>query len=312
MNRMFLEKTQLKILTTSDEINVIYPKDLTETRIDYINGLETKWNYKDNDDKPSEFTIELNNLTKTTANKVSLKDNVILNAGYGSDLGEVASGFVIKKEYNDNVLKLTCSEIDVKYNKVISSAYEPMTTASTIIDDIAKQIDFYVKQLELKNDVVYKIGESIHGHALAEIQEIVKDCGSKINIKNNMIYIYYKDLADTSKIVIDYTSGLLEEPKSSNVPEIKIEAKKEEKSKTTTKKSTKKTTTKKATTKKEAEKVEIKEDYEVKCLLIHYLKKGDVFHLKSQEVDGDMRILSMSIDDFIMTLKVKVINEKGK
>ena len=315
MNRMFLEKTQLKILTTSDEINIIYPKDMTETRIDYINGLETKWNYKDNDDKPSEFTIEINNLTKTTANKVALKDNVILNAGYGSDLGEVASGFVIKKEYNDNVLKLTCSEIDVKYNKVISSAYEPMTTASTIIDDIAKQIDFYVKQLELKNDVVYKIGESVHGHALAEIQDIVKDCGSKINIKNNMIYIYYKDLADTSKIVIDYTSGLLEEPKSSNVPEIKIEAKKEEKPKTETKKSTKKSTkktTKKATTKKEAEKVEIKEDYEVKCLLIHYLKKGDVFHLKSQEVDGDMRILSMSIDDFIMTLKVKVINEKGK
>ena len=315
MNRMFLEKTQLKILTTSDELNVIYPKDMTETRIDYINGLETKWNYKDNDDKPSEFTIEINNLTKTTANKIALKNNVILNAGYGSDLGEVASGFVIKKEYNDNVLKLTCSEIDVKYNKVISSAYEPMTTASTIIDDIAKQIDFYVKQLELKNDVVYKIGESIHGHALAEIQDIVKDCGSKINIKNNMIYIYYKDLADTSKIVIDYTSGLLEEPKSSNVPEIKIEAKKEEKPKTETKKSTKKSTkktTKKATTKKEAEKVEIKEDYEVKCLLIHYLKKGDVFHLKSQEVDGDMRILSMSIDDFIMTLKVKVINEKGK
>ena len=311
MNRMFLEKTQLKILTTSDEINIIYPKDSTETRVDYINGLETKWNYKDNDDKPSEFTIEINNLTKTTANKVALKDNVILNAGYGSDLGEVASGFVIKKEYNDNVLKLTCSEIDVKYNKVISSAYEPMTTASTIIDDIAKQIDFYVKQLELKNDVVYKIGESVHGHALAEIQDIVKDCGSKINIKNNMIYIYYKDLADTSKIVIDYTSGLLEEPKSSNVPEIKIEAKKEEKPKTETKKSTKKST-KKATTKKEAEKVEIKEDYEVKCLLIHYLKKGDVFHLKSQEVDGDMRILSMPIDDFIMTLKVKVINEKGK
>ena len=315
MNRMFLEKTQLKILTTSDEINVIYPKDIAETRVDYINGLETKWNYKDNDDKPSEFTIEINNLTKTTANKVALKDNVILNAGYGSDLGEVASGFVIKKEYNDNVLKLTCSEIDVKYNKVISSAYEPMTTASTIIGDIAKQIDFYVKQLELKNDVVYKIGESIHGHALAEIQDIVKDCGSKINIKNNMIYIYYKDLADTSKIVIDYTSGLLEEPKSSNVPEIKIEAKKEEKPKAETKKSTKKSTkktTKKATTKKEVKKVEIKEDYEVKCLLIHYLKKGDVFHLKSQEVDGDMRILSVSIDDFIMTLKVKVINEKGK
>ena len=315
MNRMFLEKTQLKILTTSDEINVIYPKDMAETRVDYIYGLETKWNYKDNDDKPSEFTIEINNLTKTTANKVALKDNVILNAGYGSDLGEVASGFVIKKEYNDNVLKLTCSEIDVKYNKVISSAYEPMTTASTIIDDIAKQIDFYVKQLELKNDVVYKIGESVHGHALAEIQDIVKDCGSKINIKNNMIYIYYKDLADTSKIVIDYTSGLLEEPKSSNVPEIKIEAKKKEKPKAETKKSTKKSTkktTKKSTTKKEAEKVEIKEDYEVKCLLIHYLKKGDVFHLKSQEVDGDMRILSMSIDDFIMTLKVKVINEKGK
>ena len=71
MNRMFLEKTQLKILTTSDEINVIYPKDMAETRVDYINGLVTKWNYKDNDDKPSEFTIEINNLTKTTANKIA-------------------------------------------------------------------------------------------------------------------------------------------------------------------------------------------------------------------------------------------------
>ena len=56
-----------------------------------------------------------------------------------------------------------------------------------------------------------------------------------INIKTDLIYIYHDELVTEGKLIIDYTSGLLEEPKSQNIPEIKIEDKKKETKKTNNK-----------------------------------------------------------------------------
>lgn len=56
-------------------------------------------------------------------------------------------------------------------------------------------------------------------------------------------------------------------------------------------------------------KEELKYDYEVKCLLIYYLKKGDLIELISNEISTMCQIVEISdISDFKMTLKVRVIN----
>lgn len=63
--------------------------------------------------------------------------------------------------------------------------------------------------------------------------------------------------------------------------------------------------------KKSEKKEEIKYDYEVKCLLIYYLKKGDLIELISNEISTICQIVEIAdISDFKMTLKVRVINNE--
>lgn len=302
LNKLFLERTELKIETDDGDLNFIFPKDYNLTDPQIINGVEIKWNYKSVNEEPNEFNIEIHGLTNTTIAKIKLKNNVRLVAGYGTDVGEIARGIITKKEVEKGTLKLKCREVPADFKKLVSSAYTPGTNASTIINDLASKCGFTVKQCELKNDKVYSIGESILGSGLYEIGQIVKDCDSQMTTKNDFIYIYH-DEVDTEKVIkLSYQSGLLEEPKPQNVEEIiyKVEKKKEEK---TTKKS------KKAEEKKEIGKEELKYDYEIKSLLIYQLKKGDLIELLSNEISTICQIVEISdISDFVMNLKVRVVN----
>lgn len=231
LNKLFLERTELKIKTDEIDLNFVFPKDYNLKDIQIINGVEIKWNYKSVNEEPSEFNVEIHGLTNTTIAKIKLKNNVRLVAGYGTDVGEIASGIITKKEVEKGTLKLKCREVPADFKKLVSSAYAPGTNASTIINDLASKCGFTVKQCELKNDKVYSIGESILGSGLYEIGQIVKDCNSQMTTKNDFIYIYH-DEVDTEKVIkLSYQSGLLEEPKPQNVEEIiyKVEKKKEEK-----------------------------------------------------------------------------------
>lgn len=314
-NRLTNEVTELHIFTKDEELKFISPFVEIEDK-DYINGLNIDWNYKDDDDKPATFEITIKGLSQTTASKIKLKDNVVLSAGFDSDIGEIAEGFIIDKVYNKNELKIICSELDIKFNDIVSVSYEPGTLASEIIKDLARKINFFVKQLDLEVDVAYENGESVTGHGLKEIQEIVKDCESKINIKNNLLYIYSDVSIKGNKYVLDFNSGLLEQPKLNEELREKIEikpTKKEKETKETTKKSTKKTTKKSKEAKEEKKDTEEKNkfDYEVVGLLIHYLKKGDIIQVESDTFNGDLKIISLNIDDFKMKLKTKVLNKVG-
>lgn len=302
LNKLFLERTELKIETDEIDLNFVFPKDYNLKDIQIINGVEIKWNYKSVNEEPNEFNVEIHGLTNTTIAKIKLKNNIRLVAGYGTDVGEIASGIITKKEVEKGTLKLKCREVPADFKKLVSSAYAPGTNASTIINDLASKCGFTIKQCELKNDKVYSIGESILGSGLYEIGQIVKDCNSQMTTKNDFIYIYH-DEVDTEKVIkLSYQSGLLEEPKPQNIGEIiyKVEKKKEEK---TTKKS------KKTEEKKETGKEELKYDYEIKSLLIYQLKKGDLIELLSNEISTICQIVEISdISDFVMTLKVRVVN----
>lgn len=314
-NKLTNEVTELHIFTKAEELKFISPETNLKDN-DFINGLDIEWNYKDDDDKPATFEITIKGLSQTTASKIRLKDNVVLNAGFDSDIGEIAKGFVIDKVYNKNELKIICSELDIKFNDIVSVSYEPGTLASQIITDLARKINFFVKQLDLEVDVIYENGESITGHGLKEIQDIVLDCESKINIKNNLLYIYSDVSIKGNKYVLDFNSGLLEQPKLNEELREKIEikpTKKEKETKETTKKSTKKTTKKSKEAKEEKKDTEEKNkfDYEVVGLLIHYLKKGDIIQVESDTFNGDLKIISLNIDDFKMKLKTKALNKVG-
>lgn len=256
-NKLFLERTEIKIETDDGALNFIFPKDFDLTDPTVINGVEIKWTYKSVNEEPNEFDIEIKGLTNTTVAKIKLKNSIRLVAGYGVDIGEVASGIITRKEMEKGTLKLKCREVPTDFKKLVSAAYAPNTTASTIINDLASKCGFTVKQCELKNDKVYSIGESILGSGLYEIGQIVKDCDSQMTTKNDFIYIYHNEINTEKVIKLSYQSGLLEEPKPQNVEEIsyKVEKTKESKGKKGSKKTSKggkksgKTATKKASKK---------------------------------------------------------------
>ena len=309
LNKLFLERTELKIETDEGDLNFIFPKDFGLTDPTVINGVEIKWNYKSVNEGPNEFNIEINGLTTTTIAMVKLKDKIKLIAGYGTDIGEIASGIMSRKEVEKGTLKLKCREVPANFKKLVSVAYKPGTTASYIIEDLAKNIGFAVKQLELKNDVVYSIGESILGSGLYEISQIVRDCDSKMTVKNDFLYIYHNEMSDKNKIKISYQSGLLEEPKPQNIEEISYKPKKEEKISKKSKKTSEKG--KGEENKAKDKKEELKYDYEIKCLLIYSLKKGDLIELVSNDISTEARIAEISdISDFVMTLKLLVVNNE--
>ena len=316
LNKLFLERTELKIETDDGDLNFVFPKDYNLTDPAIINGVEIKWSYKSVDEEPNEFDIEIKGLTNTTIAKIKLKDDVRLVAGYGTDIGEVASGIITRKEVEKGTLKLKCREVPADFKKLVSAAYAPNTTASTIINDLASKCGFTVKQCELKNDKVYSIGESILGSGLYEIGQIVKDCDSQMTTKNDFIYIYHNEINTEKVIKLSYQSGLLEEPKPQNVEEIsyKVEKKKESKSNKGNKDNKKgvKNSKDSKKSKKSEKKEEIKYDYEVKCLLIYYLKKGDLIELISNEISTICQIVEITdISDFKMTLKVRVVNNES-
>jgi hypothetical protein len=308
-NKLFLERTEVKIETAETTLNFIYPKDYNINDINIINGVEIKWSYKSVNDEPNEFDLEIKGLTATTIAKIKLKDSVKLVAGYGADIGDIASGIISRKEVEKGNLKLKCREVPANFKKLVSVAYKPGTTASYIIEDLAKNIGFAVKQMELKNDVVYSIGESILGSGLYEISQIVRDCDSKMTVKNDFIYIYHNEMSDKNKIKISYQSGLLEEPKPQNIEEISYKPKKEEKISKKSKKTSEKS--KGEENKAKEKKEELKYDYEIKCLLIYSLKKGDLIELVSNDISTEARIVEISdISDFVMTLKLLVVNNE--
>lgn len=328
-NTLFLERTELKIETTEQELNFIYPKDCNVMDSLIINGVEIKWDYKSVNDEPNEFNLQIHGLTSTTIAKIKLKDKVRLVAGYGADIGEVASGIISKKEMEKGILKLKCREVQADFKKLVSAAYATNTKASDIIKDLASKINMTVKQCELKNDKVYTIGESILGSGLYEIGQIVKDCDSKMTVKNDFIYIYHTEVQTEKVISLSYKSGLLEEPKSQNVEEISYKTEKKtsgkkdgknDKNSTTknSKKNNKNNTSisnnngSKNSNKKSEKQEELKYDYEIKCLLIHYLKKGDLIELISNEITTMAQIVEISsISDFTMTLKIRVVNNQS-
>lgn len=309
LNKLFLERTEIKIETDDGDLNFIFPKDYNLTDPQIINGVEIKWTYKSVNEEPNEFDIEIKGLTNTTIAKIKLKDDIRLVAGYGTDIGEIASGIITRKEVDNGILKIKCREVPADFKKLVSAAYAPNTTASTIINDLAGKIGFTVKQCELKTDKVYSIGESILGSGLYEIGQIVKDCDSKMTTKNDFIYIYHNEVQTEKVIKLSYQSGLLEEPKPQNIEEISYKVEK------TTNKNKKESKSKKEsskTTKTTAEKEELKYDYEIKCLLIYLLKKGDLIELLSNDLSTMCQIVEITdINDFVMTLKIRVINNES-
>ena len=229
-------------------------------------NFHMEWSYKvENDNSPSILEITVFNLSDTNINSVKINQACVFQFGYNGDIGVLCEGYVKQLETEkgvDKQTKITILEANLKYNTQIVVGYAKNTTASYILKDICGNNGFYIKKLDLITDFRFETGYSAKGNILDIIKKIVGKTGSKITIKDKNIYIYTDNSAKEGNIILDYTSGLLKEPKKC------VDSDK-------------------------------KYDYSVEALPIYYLKKGDIFNLKANDLKGNMRIKSFEINDWV-------------
>lgn len=234
-------------------------------------NFSMNWNYKtEADNTPAILEVTIYNLSDTNINSLKLNDKCTFNFGYNDDIGALCSGYLKGIETIkgvDKETKLTILEASIGYNKEINKAYDRLSSASYIINDIAKECELFVKKLDLVNDFRFETGYSAKGKSLDIIKKIVDKTKSKITIKDNLIYIYNENTVQEGNIIIDYTSGLIKEPKRNQDTTLKF-------------------------------------DYSVESLPLYQLKKGDIFSLQANFVKGRMRIKAFEINNWIAVYEV--------
>lgn len=204
------------------------------TTIDTENskGLTIKWSYDIKDyDSPAKLKLEIYNPAREVVDNIKQLDPVTFGFGYNGEINTFFSGFLDTYEYKedgvDKVLKVTCIEQADLIFKDFSVSYNAETSGEYIIKDLAKRSGLIIKQLDIKRNKNYMTGFCAYGKPLNEIREVVEDCESKLKIEGKELYIYIDEINKNQAVVLDYTSGLLEEPQTA-VKSVYKETQKEE------------------------------------------------------------------------------------
>ena len=165
--------------------------------------------------------------------------------------------------------------------------------------------------MDLNKDKVYTNGFTCYSQGFQELKELVGDSESKMTLKGDDLYIY-TDKQKNQAINLTFESGLIHNPEAVEKQEKETKVnKKSDNKKTGSKKDEKWSKEKKKKTVKESNKY----DYTVECFPIHYIKKGDIIYVSSDDVSGFMQVEEVNIslnDSWNMKLGVKVMKDDGK
>lgn len=182
-----------------------------------LDGMTIKWNYESKIDDLPRMTITVVNPAIEAVEQIKQLGSALFRFGYEGDVEPYFSGFVDSYEYRegniDKELEIRCIEQDKVIFSTLSVSYKSDTTADYIITDIAKRSGFNIKQLDLTQNKTYLTGYCVYGKPLNEIREIAEDCGANVKLEGKDLYVYNTNINKNQAVVLDFESGLLEEPR---------------------------------------------------------------------------------------------------
>ncbi len=203
MSRLFDRKTE--VLVAGNKF--VYPGFEIDFRIEF-----------DDDPEPNMGEVFLYNLSDQTTKGIKKGQNIILNAGYGNDTGTIFAGRV--EEVNgywedvDRVLRLNVADsADRWISTSVNKTYKPGIKASQIIRDMLGIFGLEIGVFSLSEDIVYANGRIISGSIQSALRQIViKDCKSKLHIRNGAIIIRPPGEGDRIAFVLNADTGLIDSP----------------------------------------------------------------------------------------------------
>lgn len=205
MSNLFRRKKQLIIN------NVVMP------------DLEIDFNIAFNaDDEQPVNDVSIVNLTPETIRGIGNGQTVILNAGYGDNMGNVLVGKISDTSTAssgvDRTLKMMVTpDVNVILSTTVSKSYAPGTMASFVIKDLLNGIGLEVGTIKLNADICYTDGKVFSGTVDAALKEIVQATGSFMFVRCNIIYIVDSVYEIDTGILLNASTGLIGSPEVVNI-----------------------------------------------------------------------------------------------
>ncbi|WP_125153676.1 phage protein [Clostridium rectalis] len=177
--------------------------------------LDIDFNVKfDTDQIPDESEITIYNLSRDSINYIKVGMNITVNAGYDIDRGTILNGVVAKIETTrDGVDKKTTIKalnVTTQYlNKKINKVYKGGVSAEFIIRDLLESVGIRPNLLKLQDKIIYQRGYNANGKLKDVINTIVRQCKSRLIIRNSAIIITTKDTWIDEGFLLNKDTGLI-------------------------------------------------------------------------------------------------------
>lgn len=235
-------------------------------------------------DDYNEGTVKIYNLSASTINSIKKGDDIVVNAGYDTDVGEILSGVVMSTKTTwsepDKVTEISCVDMPLRYmTTIINRTYKAGTTSQQVLEDLLRFGGVSVGALSLNRNIVYTRGLTLNGRLQNCINKVAADSKTWVRLCAGAVYI--QNVAANLQIgfVLDSYHGLIGTPE-------KIED---------TQSSD-----------------EVQGDYKIKALLNHNVRPGTGLVVKSKTLNGTVCVLRGTFSfsrtgDFTVDMEVKVV-----
>lgn len=169
-----------------------------------VNGIDASPDFSiettfDTTENSNICKITLMNLPLEMIKKLTVGVDVLVEAGYMNDIEHKDVGIIYKGiieqvrgafEEENKKFEIMCNTFNDEYKDTkINLKAGRNTAASTIIKLIISKLDkLKLGKIELKKDVVYKNGKTLHNNVKSIFKTIAKDCESIFFIKDGLVY----------------------------------------------------------------------------------------------------------------------------
>lgn len=167
----------------------------------------------DNNAEANEAELTIYNLSYNTTNQLKYGGNVIVNAGYGDDLGVVFSGTISDKQIiNDETDRIiTIKAIDGAGLSECESevSYCSGNTAQAILYDLCTRLGFPIATFNPTRDYTFDSEVSVDGSLMDAIEKYAGICGVSAYVCKGAMYIQPLSTGDGDTFSLSVETGLL-------------------------------------------------------------------------------------------------------
>lgn len=223
-------------------------------------GFEIDFDIPFSDDKEPDISeVILYNLSNSTIAEIRDKKHLILNAGYGIDIGNILTGNIadIKTHWEDldKVTTIYVKDGPIRVQDV-NKAYKKGTNSTFIINDLISQLDLPVGEVKPAKVITYTQGKVVTGSPYQSLKQVVEDTNSRLFIDKGKVYVRKATAGTKTAIVLNSESGLIGSPMETT------------------------------------EEVDGKQivKYNVKCLLNHEISTDTILKIESKTINGMYKV----------------------